>query len=362
VRARAPRALCAALALAWGAGARAQGRWIERAPVPPDGADPEVAAEGTFPALEQALSALALEHGERTRLWSYGTSAQGRALLALELHPEAQDELWRPGSGPTWIVVADLGVDPGRGARSVLDWYALLSADADALAGSRWLLIPAPLPDRWEGSEPDGRPAWDFPAGWDPWSTPQAGAYPLRFPETRALAEGLASWSDVVGLVTLGAEERTRGGSLESYARGLGLRVLALPAPAAADVGKALGGMARVEPRIVEVSRWGGDLWQVELSLTVRTDAREEQVELRLFGARALALARVEGEGARPLSCVSQSGAALASLVLGPGETRLRLLVRGVEGSRASLCSAGARCAPRSADALLIAPLPAGGD
>lgn len=344
-------------------GGETPGPWRERAPVPPDGAPDAGAGLDRPRGVEHALSELVLEHGERARLWSYGTSGSGRPLLALELHAERAGAGWRVSEGPTIVVVADLERDAAAGAREVLAWAEHLVLDVEALARARWLLVPAPAPDRLAHVDPAVDLAWDFPAGWDPWATRGAGAYPLRTPETRALAAGLNAWGTGTALVVVGAEERRAGGSLEAYARSLGWKVLGLPEAREGDRARAAALLPRIELDVLSVRRATAELWEVELGLR-ESDAGAGVADgiLEVAGVPLLAAARRGDAGAVPLSLDAGAGIVDLTGATSPGPRRVLLLVRGEAEDRARIRVALRGFAPRVAELSLVEAAATAGD
>ncbi len=106
-----------------------------------------------FPTLDDLLAAfraLAQEHPEQARLFSYGQSRQGKDLLALEL-----------GTGP-WRALAYAFPQPDEplGGPALLEWARLLLR-GEGPRSFRWLLLPCVDPDGahlnegWSSRPPD---------------------------------------------------------------------------------------------------------------------------------------------------------------------------------------------------------------
>lgn len=107
----------------------------EEAPAPP----PVLAYAGSADVeatLEAAAAAAPMAWGARVE--RYGTSAGGRALLALHLGPATR---------PTVLVHGGLGDRDAAGTVACLDLARRLAAAPDAPDGPSWLLVPAPHPD-----------------------------------------------------------------------------------------------------------------------------------------------------------------------------------------------------------------------
>lgn len=223
---------------------------------PPAERDDEVAltlasyrSSGSFPALEDALRALALRHPDRLSLWEIGRSPGGRPILMAVLREPGVAET--VAGAPGVLVLPELARESAAGPEAALATLLELLEEGSGLVEDfdrpiRWFILPAPWPDRLVGAgepssvpeRPDGSGRTDldrnFPGWWDPayGSGGAAGPHPLSRPESAALARFLIETPELAAVLV------HRGG------RG-GPRPSSAPAPPAAPDREALAVLDR---------------------------------------------------------------------------------------------------------------------
>ncbi len=302
----------------------------------------------------EQLRRLAELHPDHAALVSYGVSAGGRELLALQVTV-------RPGEagGPLLAVVADLS----HGDWIEQQWVALetelralVLGGADAadaappLQDRLWILSPDP--DRLDGAESPGRawPEGDFPAGWDPWCTAvRTGPYPYSTPEAAALGRYLGGQSALAGMVLVGPESGRKAAGWDAEGPGPGSLERLVMQDWGMPVQRCSGGLGRMltrvdaeRPRLELDARaqrsLGEGRWMVEVVVRNHGEAAIETPgpppAIALGGARLVALAAATEDG---VFQVATPRSALAGLE-GHGQRRLRIVLE-VSGSDAPMLS-----------------------
>ncbi len=301
-------------------------------PASPAGAgaagEPQVEAPlSRLAALDARLGELEAGHSRWCELRTVGTSARGRSLRALVIGDRGEPSTELPLDRPTMLVLPALDAATLDVAEALVELAANLLQDASrdgtlaaTLARTTLVVLPAPLPDESVGEGVDESaggpsavsPVLDYPVGWNPFQAARAragpGPWPLARPESLAIAEFLLENPSVAAVLIVGgeggAERAHRPGTLEPFCReALGVETVRTPfrsvppsrdASSESPIDESVREAAPAEtfdervrerlsnllpqPRLLEpaVTRYGEDLWTVELALENRGELPRE--------------------------------------------------------------------------------------